>query len=171
MEAAKFGEHRQQVERSEFVGSDDKLALLQFAEFEERFLGVGAKVQQFLGVFLQSAAGVGENTFARGTVEERFAQLLLKLADGLAHGRLGAVELLGSAGEASFAGDREEDLELGEFHGVVCVASLAPTGLVCLVSLKGLGVFLRAHPGLTSGANLCRPYGTRIFSIQRTPAL
>ena len=37
MQAAELGQHRQQVERGEFVGGDHQLAFLQFAQFDQRF--------------------------------------------------------------------------------------------------------------------------------------
>ena len=77
MQPAKFGQHRQQVERGEFVGGDAQLAALQLAQFSERAGGIVAQVEQPLGILLQDASGVGQQAVARGAVEERLAHILL----------------------------------------------------------------------------------------------
>ena len=115
MQAAEFGQHGQEIEHSEFVGGNDQLAFLQFAEFGKGFRGLAAQVDQLFGVFEEDFAGVGEDAFAGGAVEEGFAQFVLKFADGLAYGRLGAEEFFGGAGEAALAGDGEENFELREY--------------------------------------------------------
>ena len=117
MQAAKLAQHRQQIERGEFIGGDHQLALLQLAHFDQRRLRVLAQVEQFLGVFLENASGVGEHALARRAVEERLADLQFKFADGLADRRLGAKQLFGRAGKPAFAGHGEEDFELGKVHG------------------------------------------------------
>ena len=75
-----------------------------------------AEIEDALGVADQEAAGVGELAGAGAAGEEGLADLVLQLADGDAHGGLGAEELLGGAGEAALAGDGEEDVEFGEVH-------------------------------------------------------
>src|SRR5579864_313429 len=109
MQAAEFGEHRKKIEGGKFVGGDGQLALLDFAEFGERHLRVGAEVEQFFGVFLQGFARVRENALARGAVEKGLAEFLLQLANSLADGGLCAEELFRGAREAAFTGNGEED--------------------------------------------------------------
>src|ERR1700694_4462413 len=81
MQAAKLAQYRQQVERGEFIGGDREPALLQFAHLHQRRLCILSQIEQFLGVFLQNAPGVGENAVAGRTVEQGLADLQLKLAD------------------------------------------------------------------------------------------
>ena len=88
----------------------------QFAKFRERLGGLGAEVDQLLGVLVQDLAGIGENSFARGAVEQGFAELVFELADGLADGRLGAEKLVGSAGEPALASYGKEDFQLRKLH-------------------------------------------------------
>ena len=116
MEAAKFCQDGQQVEHGEFVGCDDQLAFLQFAQFGEGFRGFGAQVDQLFGVFEQDFSGVGEDAFAGRAVEEGFAEFVLEFADGLADRGLGAEEFLGGAGKAALAGHGQKYFELGKFH-------------------------------------------------------
>ena len=116
MQAAELGQQRQQVEHGEFVGRDDQLAFLQFAQFSQRFGGLAAQVDQLFGVFEENLAGVGEDALARRSVEKSFAEFVLELADGLAYRRLGAEEFFGGAGEAVLAGDRQKYFKLRKFH-------------------------------------------------------
>jgi hypothetical protein len=92
VQAAEFREHRQQVERGEFIGGNGQLALLDFAELDQGFLRVIAEVEEFFGVFLQGVACVGEDAFARGAIEEGFTDFFFEFADGLADRGLGAEE-------------------------------------------------------------------------------
>ena len=69
MQAAELGQERQEVEHSELVGGDDQLALLQFAQFGQRFGGFTAQVDQLFGVFEENLPGVGEDALARRAVE------------------------------------------------------------------------------------------------------
>jgi len=73
-------------------------------QFDQGFLRVVAQVEEFFGVFLQGVAGVGQDAFARGAVEERFTDFIFELADGLADRGLGAEEFFGGPGEAAFSG-------------------------------------------------------------------
>ena len=108
----KLRQHRQQIKRGEFVGGDGQLAALQFAQFGQRLGGVVAQIQQPLGVFLQNASCVGEQAVARGTVEERLADFVFQLVDGLADRRLGAIQLFRRAGKPPLARHRQEDFQL-----------------------------------------------------------
>lgn len=65
VESAEFCEHGQQIKSGEFVGGDCQFTFLQLAQFDQSFLGVGAQIQQSFGVFLEDAAGVGEDSLAR----------------------------------------------------------------------------------------------------------
>ena len=103
MEPAELRQHRQQVKSREFVGRDHQLALVQFPQFRERFVGVMAQVQQLLGVFIKHLTGIGENAFARRTVKQALPQFILQFADGLAYRRLRAVKLFRGAGEPVLA--------------------------------------------------------------------
>ena len=88
MKPPKLRQHRQQIQRSELVGSDGQLALLQLTEVCEGLLRVAAQVQQPLGVALEQLARIGQQPLAGRPVEEQLAEFPLELLDGLTHCRL-----------------------------------------------------------------------------------
>ena len=102
MATPEFGQHRQQIERCKFVSGDGQLAALQLAKFRQRSRGDIAQIQQALGVFLQDAPRVGQQAVAGRAIEQRLADVLFQLVNGLAHRRLGAVQLFRGAGKFSF---------------------------------------------------------------------
>ncbi len=99
-----------------FVHAEREFAAAAAAQVFEGALDLLAQVEHALGVAGQQLAGVGELAGAGAAGEERLADPLLELADGDAHGGLGAEELLRGAGEAALAGDGQEDVEFGEVH-------------------------------------------------------
>ncbi len=119
MQAAKFGENRQQVEHGKFVGGDGQFALLQLAHLNQGFLRILPQVDQFFRVFLQNAAGIGQHAVARGAVKQRLADLDLQFADGLADRRLRAKHLFRRAREAALPRYSEKNFELRDFHRLV----------------------------------------------------
>ena len=65
----------------------------------------------------EQAPGFGECAVARGAVEQAIPELFLEPLDGLAHRRLGAVELLGGLGKAPFGRYRRKNGEVLQLHG------------------------------------------------------
>src|ERR1700722_7299189 len=116
MQSAELAEHRQQIERGKFVRSNRQFALLQFPHLDQCCLSVLPQIEQLFGVLLQHPASVGQHTFARGTVEERLANLYLKLSDSLADCRLGSEEFLCRSRKPALAGNRKEDFQLRKIH-------------------------------------------------------
>ena len=118
MQAPEFGQHRQQIERGEFVGGDGQLAALQLAKFDQRSAGIVAQVQQPFGILLQDAPGVGQQAVARGAIEQRLAEFFFQLVNRLAYRRLGAMQLFRCAGELPFPRHREKHFQLPQVHGL-----------------------------------------------------
>ena len=103
MKASKLRQNWQQIEDGKFIGGNDQLAFLQFAQLRERFGGLAAQIDQFFSVFVEDFAGVGQDAFARGTVKKSLAKFLFEFPDGLADGGLGAKQLVGRPGKAVLA--------------------------------------------------------------------
>ena len=74
-------------------------------------------VEHPAGLFEQRRARVGERDAALRAVEQAHAELVLELADLLAHGRLRHVQPLGSAAEVELLRDRYEVPQMAKFHG------------------------------------------------------
>ena len=91
-------------------------AAVELAQLGEGGGGVVAQVEELEGVVAQHFARVGEGAVARGAVEQHFAELCLELGDGLADGRLGAVQAGRGAGKAALFGDGEKRFELEQIH-------------------------------------------------------
>ena len=64
----------------------------------------------------RAAARLGEPDRAGRTAEQRRPQLVLQRADGGGQPRLGHGQTLGSPGEVPLLGDRDEVLQLTQFH-------------------------------------------------------
>ena len=107
---AEFRERREQGMDGTFVDAEGEFAALEALELHETFLDLVAEVEEAFGVFAEERAGIGEADWAGPANEEGLAEGVLEFADGEADGGLGAVQALGSAGEAAFASDGEEDL-------------------------------------------------------------
>ncbi len=114
MQAAEFGQHRQQVESGEFVGRDAQFAAMQLAQFSERAGGIVAQVEQALGILLQDAPGIGQQAVARGAVEERLAHILFQLVNRLAHRRLGAMQFFRRPGKFPLPRHRQKHFQLSQ---------------------------------------------------------
>jgi hypothetical protein len=74
------------------------------------------KVDQPLGMVGQDAPGIGQYAPPARAIEERPADLILELLDGLADSRLGPIERLGRRREAALTHHREKCFQLEEFH-------------------------------------------------------
>ena len=99
------------------VGADEHAPAPQVAQLAHGRLGLLREAHQPLRRSRSSTrpASVSVPSLA-DAVEEPLAELVLEAPDGLADGRLGAVELGGGPREAALGGDGQEDLEFGEFH-------------------------------------------------------
>jgi hypothetical protein len=75
-----------------------------------------AEVEDALGVVAQNFAGIGKAGGATAAHKQALADPILQAADGEADGGLGAVELVGGAGEAFLAGDGQEGVQLHQVH-------------------------------------------------------
>ena len=113
---AESADQRQQRVNGALVGADEDAAAAQIAQLTHGGLGLFAEAHQPLRVVAQDASRFGQGALLRGPIEQALAQLLLEPADGLADGRLRAVELGGRAREAALGGDGEKDLQFGQFH-------------------------------------------------------
>jgi hypothetical protein len=96
-----------------FVDAERKLAASAAAEVVDGAADFVAEIQDAFGIADQEAAGVGKLAGTGAASEQGFADPFLELADGDADGGLGAIELLGGAGEGALAGDGEEDVKFG----------------------------------------------------------
>jgi hypothetical protein len=85
-------------------------------EYRRLYPDVHITVQRALGVVGQHPAGVGQHPPPARSVEQRPADFVLQLLDGLADGRLGPVQGLGSGGKAAFTHNRKKGFELEQFH-------------------------------------------------------
>jgi type III secretory pathway component EscV len=91
VQPAELIQDRQQVEAGELVGGNTKLALIHLLQFMQGADGLTTHVEQLFRILQQDFTGIGENAFARGAIEEGFANLVLELADRLTDRWLGAV--------------------------------------------------------------------------------
>ena len=110
-------DQRQQRVDRRLVGADEHASAPQVAQFAHGDFGFLAQAHEPLRVLAQHAPGLGERALLGRPIEEPLTQFLFEPADGLADGRLGAVQLGGGAREAALAGDRQENLQFREFHG------------------------------------------------------
>src|SRR5690242_14719262 len=107
------GQHREQGVDGAFVHAERKLTAAAGAQVVHGAADFVAEIENAFGVADQEPAGVGKLAGARAAGEERFTDFVFEFADGDADGGLGAIELLGGAGEAALAGHGEEDVEFG----------------------------------------------------------
>src|SRR2546427_502031 len=75
-----------------------------------------AGVEELLGVGTQRAPRRGERHAVLAALEEPHAQRVFEGANARAHGRLSEAERFGGAPEAAEGADREERLDLRDFH-------------------------------------------------------
>ena len=99
-----------------FVGADQDAAALQVAQFADRAVGLLGEPHQALRVVEQDPTGLGQLAVLGGPVEQALAQVVLEAPDGLADGRLRAVQAGGGLREAPLGGDRQKDLQFSEIH-------------------------------------------------------
>ncbi len=116
--AAKLVEQRQQIKAGVLVGGELELSAVEFAQLRERARCLRSQVQELPRVFAENASGVCERAIAGRPFEEDLAEFRFELRDGLAHGRLGAVQAGGGAGEAALLGHGEKGFELKQVHRV-----------------------------------------------------
>ena len=89
---------------------------LQVAQVADRRLRLLGQPHQPLGVVEQHAARFGELAVLRRTVEQPFAEVLLEAANGLADGRLGAMEPRRGPRKAPLGRDGQKDLKFSQIH-------------------------------------------------------
>src|SRR5712664_3502776 len=99
------------------VHSQREFAALQALQFGEPFFDFIAEVDQALRIVLQERSRIRKADWPGATDKERLAERVLKLADGQAYGRLGAVKALGGAGEATLFRHHYKDLQSTEIQG------------------------------------------------------
>jgi hypothetical protein len=107
---AELGERGKKGVDGAFVDPEGKFPALEAFEFRETFFDFVAKVNEALSIVVEKSARVGQANRARAADEERLAKRVLKLANGQADGRLGAIQTLGRAGKAAFLGNGQKDL-------------------------------------------------------------
>src|SRR6187402_716923 len=112
--SAKDVQKRKQVEAGVFVRSEIQDAPVQGAQFFERAAGLRPEIEQFLRVFTEHFASVGQGTVAHGALKERFSEFCFEFGDGLADSWLGPAKAHGGSRKAAFLGDGEKGFELKE---------------------------------------------------------
>ncbi|GAA1025568.1 hypothetical protein GCM10009565_39560 [Amycolatopsis albidoflavus] len=80
-----------------------------------------------VGVGQERFAEIGQRDAAAGAVEQLAAQGFLQTADGVADGRLSAVEAFGGAAEMELLRDRDERFELDPVHRSRLAGSIGVT--------------------------------------------
>ncbi len=75
-----------------------------------------ASVSSRPGVLLEQAPRFGQGAVADGPIEQAIAELFLEPADGLAHGGLGAMQLLGGDRKAAFRRNRDKCAQILQLH-------------------------------------------------------
>ena len=113
---AEAADERQQRVHGGFVGADEHAAAAQVAQLAHRRFGFLGQPHQPLPVVLQHLAGVGQRAGLRRSIEELLAQVDFEAANGLADGRLGAVDLGRGPRETPLLGDGEKRLQGGDIH-------------------------------------------------------
>ena len=109
-------QNRQQIQTRQLVGRHRQSAGPQLPHVVQGRHRALPQVDQALGVVGQHPPGVGQHAAPARAVEQRPADLVLELLDGLADGRLGAEQGLGGGRKAAFPHDREKGFELEQFH-------------------------------------------------------
>ncbi len=109
-------EEGQQRVHGGLVGADDDAPAANLLQFAHRDFSVGGERQQPSGVLLQQAAGLGQGAVADGPIEQAIAELFLEPPDRLAHGRLGAMQLLGGDREAALRRYRHKCAQILQLH-------------------------------------------------------
>ena len=115
-DAAEGVQHREKPEAGVFIGDHGEAATLEGAQLLKGDDGFSAQAEETFRIAAQQLAGGGQGAFARGALEERLADFLFELADGVADGGLGAVQSQGGAGKALLFNDGEKGFELVEVH-------------------------------------------------------
>ncbi|GAB3388607.1 hypothetical protein GCM10027360_76530 [Amycolatopsis echigonensis] len=80
-----------------------------------------------VGVGQEGFAEIGQRDPAAGAVEKLAAQGFLEAADGVADGRLSAVQAFGGAAEVQFLRDRDERFQLDPVHRIRLAGSIGVT--------------------------------------------
>jgi hypothetical protein len=108
MRLAEPGDEREDDVDRGFVGADQDAPTTEVTEVLDGNLCFLGKAEQALGVVAQEPSGVGQGGVLGRPVEQPLADALLQPPHRLTDGRLGAVQLHGSAGEAPFRRNLKE---------------------------------------------------------------
>jgi hypothetical protein len=122
---AKFADGGKQGVDGALVNAEREFATLEALEFGEAFFDFIAEVDEALGIVFQEGTGISEADGAGAANDEWLAEGVLELANGQADRGLGAIESLGSAGEAALFGHHEKDLKFAEVQGKLLVGSIS----------------------------------------------
>ncbi len=109
-------EEGQQRVHGRLVGANDDAPAANLLQLAHRDFRVGGERQQPPGVLLKQASRFGQGAVADGPIEQSIAELFLEAADRLAHGRLGAMQLLGGDREAAFRRNRDKCAQILQLH-------------------------------------------------------
>jgi hypothetical protein len=110
---AELADGRKKGVNGKLVDAQRELAAVEAFQLGKAFLHFVAEVDETFGIIFQECASVSEADGTGTADEHRLAEVLLEFADSETDGGLRAVEALGRAREAAFAGDGQEDLEFG----------------------------------------------------------
>ena len=108
-----------QISASGLARSDDQGAALEVVQIIQSTAGLMALAEDPIAITEQQVPGFRQLRFAPPTVKQRHLQLLLKVLDLQADGRLRDVEAVGRFFEASFADDGAKDAELIQREGQI----------------------------------------------------
>ncbi|GAA3637112.1 hypothetical protein GCM10022267_24530 [Lentzea roselyniae] len=124
-------QHRGQVHHVQALqAADGQRAAQQPLHRGDRVLGRLDAAERTPGLRQQGPSGLGQLDLAGGAQEQRRAELDLQRADRRREARLRDVHPAGGPGEVALVGDREEVLQLSEFH------DSSPTVLNGITSLR-----------------------------------
>ena len=114
-------EEGQQRVHGRLVGTDDDAPAANLLQLAHRDFRVRGERQQPPGVLLKQASRFGQGAVADGPIEQSIAELFLEAADRLAHGRLGAMQLLGGDRKAAFGRNRDKCAQILQLHRLIII--------------------------------------------------
>ena len=113
---AEFLDQRQQHVHAALVRSDQHASALQVPQLADGQLRLLRQPLEPLGVVAQHPPRLGQRAVLRRAIEQPLPHLVLEPADGLADGRLGAVQLRRGARKAALGGHGEKYTQFCQFH-------------------------------------------------------
>ena len=116
---AEPADERQQQVHARLVRADHHAPAAQVRKLPDRALRLLRQAQQPLRVALQHPPGVGQRAVLERSVEQPLAEIIFQPPDGLAHRRLGPVQLPGRPREAPLGRHGQKHPQFCEIHGAI----------------------------------------------------